>query len=94
MYTDNVETDSAEITDYTWAKWSGDDGFGMEQIFILSATKPTTPVLSGQNGNIYCSGLKLSDGTVVSNNFGMYYYEYDAVPTITDRTGSSTVVYE
>lgn len=42
---------------FSWNKWEGDDGFGQEQIFILSGeTAPTIPTIENtakENGNKY-----------------------------------------
>lgn len=37
---DNIVEDSKTITDYTWAKWKGEDGFGYE--YIYAGTKDYT----------------------------------------------------
>jgi hypothetical protein len=70
----------------------------MEQIFILSYTKPTRPVLTNQAGTIYCDQITLpnSNGTTsnITSNIANVYYEYDAVPRIKDTTGSTTVTYQ
>lgn len=91
MYVDfNVE-DSSTITDYTWAKWSGDDGFGMEQIFILSATRPTTPTSSN------VGAIDLPDGSTVTTNLNEYYYQYNVVPRVRivdNSTTPATITYE
>jgi hypothetical protein len=69
----------------------------MEQIFILSETKPVRPILSNASGNnqatIYCNGLTIDGVSVVSNEITQKYYEYNAVPTIVDATVSPNKVY-
>lgn len=80
-YADFNSEDSLEITDYTWVKWTGDDGYGMEQIFILGNSTPS--VNKGTNyANV--SSVKVGQSTYSTNSqIQNHYYEYDAVPTFT-----------
>ena len=45
IYWDFNSTDSASVSDYAWKAWKGEDGFGYEYIFKLTAnnTAPTLP---------------------------------------------------
>lgn len=84
MYADNIEDDSDDISRYTWAKWSGDDGFGMEQIFTTAST-PVRPYLtvSGQNISTNVTKLYIPSRSVYytnTNDIAEHYYDYDAVP--------------
>ena len=49
---DNIVEDSENITDYTWAKWKGEDGFGYEYIYIGTKeyTNPGVPKSISYNG--------------------------------------------
>ena len=78
MYPDFTSDDSENILDYKWVKWSGDDGFGMEQIFIKSANKPIRPTTQNVN-KITIRGTEY----VVTGSDTENYYTYDAVPTVT-----------
>lgn len=40
---DNIEKDDQDWLSYTWAKWTGEDGFGYEYIYTLSNTAPAIP---------------------------------------------------
>ena len=87
MRVDFTEEDSNVITDYKWSKWSGDDGFGMEQIFTLdqNATQHK-PYLTSSGGTITTNVTKLTMGntnTVYTRRQDIidHYYDYDAVPT-------------
>ena len=43
---DHVQEDSSNYKDYTWMRWTGQDGFGYEYIYTLtsSSTAPNVPV--------------------------------------------------
>lgn len=95
MYVDFNEADSENITKYTWAKWSGDDGFGMEQIFVLSPENvtPPAPVVHNQANTLYCNEVLMPDGSIVSTNIEDVFYKYNVVPHMIDTTTNPDTIY-
>ena len=66
LYWDYVAEDSSNPTTYTWKKWKGEDGFGYEYIFKLTATDtpPDVPGTSAQRDDYVPTGWTDNPGNV------------------------------
>jgi hypothetical protein len=82
---DTVMADSMNPSDYTWSKFKGEDGFGYEYIFKLTADEhaPLVPTLEE------CTPYKINEGT--QDEMTITYQDDDYVPEgWTDDPGSPT----
>ena len=72
-----VNSASLKISDYTWSEWRGDDLYGTEQIFTLSALNPCQDLehLDQQPGH------PMPPAEENSNNDLADWYVFDHVPT-------------
>lgn len=66
LYWDYVAEDSSNPATYTWKKWKGEDGFGYEYIFKLTAndTAPDVPTTSAQRDDYVPTGWTDNPGNV------------------------------
>lgn len=66
LYWDYVAEDSSNPATYTWKKWKGEDGFGYEYIFKLTATDtpPDVPGTSAQRDDYVPTGWTDNPGNV------------------------------
>lgn len=68
LYWDYTAEDSDDVTDYTWKGWKGEDGFGYEYIFKLTAnsTAPSLPSTSPNTDDYVPTGWTDDPGGVSS----------------------------
>ena len=66
LYWDYTAEDSDDVTDYTWKGWKGEDGFGYEYIFKLTAnsTAPSLPSTSPNTDDYVPTGWTDDPGGV------------------------------
>lgn len=78
---DNNSIASAALGDYKWTRWAGEDGFGMEQIFMLgkSDKTPDTPTYA-----------KRTDSTVSQTK----WYTYDYEPKVNDTAYGTAIQWQ
>lgn len=71
IYTDNNPVDALDWSKYTWKKWQGEDGYGYEYIYKLtaSATAPDTPTdAANQNPDYVPTGWNDNPPSVTASN--------------------------